>query len=142
VKAKILAIDIEKERISLGVKQLSDAPEGALKADDASAAVDGLSKGATVTCIVSEVHDDGITVKVSENVTSFIKKADLARERQDQRVERFAVGGKVSVSIKALETDDHKKAISEYGSDTSGASLGDILGAALSAASEGKKSKK
>ncbi len=154
IKAKILAIDIEKERISLGVKQLSEAPAGAIKSEESSANLDGIAKGSTVTCTVTEVHDDGITVKVNDNVVSFIKKAELARERQDQRPDRFAVGdrvdvkvtsvdkGKVVVSIKALETDDHKKAISEYGSENSGASLGDILGAALSAASEGKKSKK
>jgi small subunit ribosomal protein S1 len=152
IKAKILAIDIEKERISLGVKQLSDAPANQVQAEDFT----DVQKGSTVTCKVTEVHDDGITVQVSDGVTGFIKKADLARERQDQRPDRFAVGDRVDVkvtsvdkatrkvglSIKALEMDDHKKAISEYGSENSGASLGDILGAALSAANEGKKSKK
>lgn len=152
IKAKILAIDIEKERISLGVKQLSEAPEGQSKGEEFTDA----QKGSTITCAVTEIHDDGITVKVSDGVTSFIKKSEIARERQDQRPDRFAVGDrvdvkvlsvdkasrKVNVSIKALEMDDHKKAISEYGSENSGASLGDILGAALSAASEGKKSKK
>ncbi len=153
IKAKILAIDIEKERISLGVKQLSEAPANADKGGEDFTDV---QKGATVTCIVTEIHDDGITVKVADGITSFIKKSEIARERQDQRPDRFAVGDrvdvkvvsvdkasrKVGVSIKALEMDDHKKAISEYGSENSGASLGDILGAALSAASEGKKSKK
>ncbi|MEK6745639.1 MAG: 30S ribosomal protein S1 [Pseudomonadota bacterium] len=152
IKAKILAIDIEKERISLGVKQLTDAPESQEKSGDSSS---DIQKGSTITCAVSEIHDDGITVKINDTVSSFIKKGDIARERQDQRPDRFAVGdrvdvkvvsvdkaGKVGVSIKALEMDDHKKAISEYGSENSGASLGDILGAALSAANEGKKSKK
>ncbi len=153
IKAKILAIDIEKERISLGVKQLSEAPANAEKGGEEFTDV---QKGATVTCTVTEIHDDGITVKVADDITSFIKKSEIARERQDQRPDRFAVGDrvdvkvvsvdkstrKVGVSIKALEMDDHKKAISEYGSENSGASLGDILGAALSAASEGKKSKK
>ncbi len=152
IKAKILAIDIEKERISLGVKQLTDAPENQEKTEDFT----DVQKGATVTCAVTEIHDDGITVKISDGVTSFIKKTEIARERQDQRPDRFAVGDrvdvkvisvdkatrKIGVSIKALEMDDHKKAISEYGSENSGASLGDILGAALSAASEGKKTKK
>jgi small subunit ribosomal protein S1 len=152
IKAKILAIDIEKERISLGVKQLSDAPENALSGEEFT----DVQKGSTVTCTVTEIHDDGITVKINDDVTSFIKKAEIARERQDQRPDRFAVGDrvdakvvsidktsrKVNVSIKALEMDDHKKAISEYGSENSGASLGDILGAALSAASETKKNKK
>lgn len=153
IKAKILAIDIEKERISLGVKQLSEAPENAEKGGEEFT---DAQKGSTVTCTVTEIHDDGITVKLSDGLTSFIKKSEIARERQDQRPDRFAVGDrvdvkvvsidkasrKVGVSIKALEMDDHKKAISEYGSENSGASLGDILGAALSAASEGKKSKK
>ncbi|MEQ1789756.1 MAG: 30S ribosomal protein S1, partial [Rickettsiales bacterium] len=149
IKAKILAIDIEKERISLGVKQLSEAPENYEKSEELT----GVQKGSTVTCAVTEIHDDGITVKVADGITSFVKKSEIARERQDQRPDRFAVGdrvdvkivsvdkasNKVNVSIKALEMDDHKKAISEYGSENSGASLGDILGAALSAASEKNK---
>ncbi|MDX2113559.1 MAG: 30S ribosomal protein S1 [Alphaproteobacteria bacterium] len=145
VKAKILAVDVEKERISLGIKQLDNDPfEGEFE---------GIRKGSTVTCTVSKVEDDGITVKVTENITSFIKKADLARERSEQRPDRFAVGDridakvtgadkatrKVTVSIKALETDEHKKAIEEYGSESSGASLGDILGAALDEAKSKKK---
>jgi len=155
IKAKILAIDVEKERISLGVKQLSEAPEGAIQQSvNASSSSSDVKKGTTVTCVVTEVHDDGITVKLADDSVSFIKKAEIARERQDQRTDRFAVGdrvdakivsvdkaGKANVSIKALETDDHKKAISEYGSENSGASLGDILGAALSAAGEKKKGK-
>ena len=148
VKAKILAIDIEKERVSLGVKQLENDPF--------ESELSGLKKGATMTCTVSEVRADGITVKVTDNIQSFIKKSDLARERQEQRTERFAVGDrvdvkvisvdaesrKVGVSIKALESDEHKKAIEEYGSTDSGASLGDILGAALSEAKESKGKKK
>ncbi|NBX03469.1 MAG: 30S ribosomal protein S1 [Alphaproteobacteria bacterium] len=148
VKAKILAVDPEKERISLGVKQLEK--------DTFETELAEFSKGATVTAEVVEVHDDGITVKLSEGITSFIKKAELARERQDQRPDRFAVkdrvdvkitavekaSRKVTASIKALETDEHKKAISDYGSADSGASLGDILGAALNeAAAEGKAKK-
>jgi len=145
VKAKILAVDVEKERISLGIKQLDNDPfEGEFE---------GIRKGATVTCTVTKVEDDGITVKVTDNITSFIKKGDLARERSEQRPDRFAVGDridakvtgadkdtrKVTVSIKALETDEHKKAIEEYGSESSGASLGDILGAALDEAKSKKK---
>ncbi len=156
IKAKILAIDVEKERISLGVKQLSEAPAGAIQAQSQTGEdFTDIKKGSTVTCTVTEIHDDGITVKLSDGSSSFIKKSELARERQDQRPERFAANDrvdakvisvdkasqKVGVSIKALETDDHKKAISEYGSENSGASLGDILGAALSAAGE-KKTKK
>jgi len=148
VKAKILAIDVEKERISLGVKQLDGDPF--------EVEFEGIKKGSTLTCTVTKVEDDGITVKVTDNITSFIKKSDLARERQDQRPDRFAVGDrvdvkvtgadkasrKVTVSIKALEADEHKKAIEEYGSESSGASLGDILGAALDEAKSEKPKKK
>jgi len=148
IKAKILTVDVEKERISLGVKQLESDPFDAEFGE--------IQKGSTLTCTVSEVQGDGITVKVTDNISSFIKKSDLARERQDQRPERFAVGDrvdvkitavdkatrKVSVSIKALEAEEHKKAIAEYGSTDSGASLGDILGAALDAAKEDKPAKK
>jgi len=148
IKAKILAIDVEKERISLGVKQLENDP---FEQEFA-----GVAKGATVTCTVTEVQDDGITLKVTDNIFSFVKKVDLARERQEQRTDRFAVGDrvdakitgvdkatrKVTMSIKALEADEHKKAIAEYGSTDSGASLGDILGAALNEAAESKTVKK
>ena len=150
IKAKILAIDVEKERISLGVKQLENDPF--------ESEFGKLDKGQTITCTVVEVRDDGITVKVTENITSFIKKNELSRERQEQHADRFAVGDrldarvisvdkttrKIGMSIKALEADEHKKAIAEYGSENSGASLGDILGAALNeAAVEGKgKAKK
>lgn len=137
VKAKILAIDPEKERISLGIKQLEENP---LK-DELS----DVKKGAVITCTVEEIQKDGITVRVSDNVTSFIRKNDLSRDKQEQRPDRFAVGErvdakvtsvedgglKINVSIKALEADAHKRAVEEYGSTDSGARLGDILGAAL-----------
>ena len=148
IKAKILAIDVEKERISLGVKQLDSDPF--------ESEFEGIKKGSTITCTVTEVRDDGITVKVTENIQSFIKKNELARERQEQRTDRFAVGDridvkvtavekatrKVSLSVKTLEMEEHKKAITEYGSVDSGASLGDILGAALNQAAEEKTTKK
>ena len=140
VKAKVLAIDVEKERISLGIKQLAGNPVESELSD--------LKKGDTVTCTVTEVTEDGITVKITDNTTSFIKRGDLSRDRQEQRPDRFAVGDridakvtgvdkashKVAVSIKALEVEEQKKAIAEYGSADSGASLGDILGAALNKA--------
>ena len=148
IKAKILAIDVEKERISLGVKQLENDPH--------ENELTGIEKGSTITCTVTEVRDDGIMVKLTDNVTTFVKKNELARERQEQHADRFAVGDrvdarvvtvdkatrKVTVSIKALEVEEHKKAITEYGSVDSGASLGDILGAALNEAAEEGKSKK
>jgi len=147
IKAKILSIDVEKERISLGVKQLENDPFESEFTD--------VKKGSTVTCTVSEIRDDGITVKITDNITSFIKKVELARERQEQHADRFAVGDridvkvtavdkatrKVTVSIKALEAEEHKKAIAEYGSVDSGASLGDILGAALDEAKQDKPKK-
>ena len=155
VEAKILSIDIEKERISLGIKQLTENPDGEVAAAVSSAPASQFAKGATVTCKVLEVQRDGIEVELAEGVKSFIKKADLSRDRQDQRADRFAVGdrvdakvisvdakGRVNVSIKALELEEHKRAIEEYGSSDSGASLGDILGAALSEATAPKAKKK
>lgn len=147
VEARILTIDIEKERISLGIKQLTENPN--------KGAMIGLDKNQVVTCKVLEVGKDGIEVEINEHVKSFIKKADLSRERQDQRPERFAPGdrvdakiisidsktSKVTLSVKALEQEEHKRAIAEYGSSDSGASLGDILGAAL-AESDSKAKKK
>lgn len=148
IKVKVLGIEVGKERISLGIKQLGDAPK--------AAAITGLQKGAVVTCTVSEVKDDGIAVEFEDFKNIFIKRNDLARERVEQRPDRFAVGDrvdakvisvdknsmKVNLSIKALEVEEQKRAIAEYGSTDSGASLGDILGAALNSSSEDKKGKK
>jgi small subunit ribosomal protein S1 len=137
VKAQVLDVDVEKERISLGVKQLEADPfaeEGDLK------------RNAVVTCEVTEVKENGIEVKiVGTEFTAFIKRSDLARDRSEQRAERFAVGQKVDarvtqfdkkarkvgVSIKALEVAEEKEAIAQFGSSDSGATLGDILGTAL-----------
>lgn len=138
VKVKILDIDPEKERVALGIKQLS--------ADPFQGAMDGIAKGSVVTCTVTEVTDKTVEVSVNEKLTGTIKKADLSRERSEQRTDRFAVGEKVdakvialdnknhklTLSIKAREIDEDKQAMAEYGSTESGASLGDILGAALS----------
>lgn len=146
INVKVLALEVDKERISLGLKQLAENPM--------AGAFDKVEKGAVVTCVVKEVTDEGIEVQVTDGLSAFIKKADLSRDRVDQRPERFAVGDrvdakvtaidknsfKVTVSIKALEMDEHKKAIAEYGSTDSGASLGDILGAALVKNKEKKKS--
>lgn len=137
VKAKILEVDPERERIALGIKQLTDDPyEGTMK---------GLAKGAVVTCTITEITSAAVEVSVNENVTGTIKKADLSRERSEQRSDRFAVGEKVdakivsvdkksrklALSIKAREIDEDKQAMKDFGSTESGASLGDILGAAL-----------
>jgi len=138
VKAKVLDVDIEKERISLGVKQLGNDP--------VADAGDTLKKNAVVTGVVTEVNDGGIEVKINgTEISAFIRRADLSRDRNDQRPERFSKGekvdarvtqvdrktGKVGLSIKALEIAEEKEAVAAYGSSDSGASLGDILGAAL-----------
>ena len=137
IKAKILDIDVDKERISLGIKQLTE--------DLASAEIDNIRKGSTVTCTIAVISDTGLDVTVGDNIKGFIKKSDLARERNDQRTDRYGVGDKVdatvtnidkkqrkiNLSIKAREIEEEKKAMAEFGSSDSGASLGDILGAAL-----------
>jgi small subunit ribosomal protein S1 len=144
VKAKVLDVDVEKERISLGIKQLGEDPF--------EQATSGLRKGSVVTCTITQVQENGIEVEV-DGATGFIRKSDLARERGDQRAERFAVGEtidakitqidpktrKLSLSIKAREIDEEKQAMAEYGTTDSGASLGDILGAALKQAQKDKE---
>jgi small subunit ribosomal protein S1 len=136
VKAKVLDIDAEKERVSLGIKQL---------ASDPMEKMGPMRKGSVVTCTVTEVNDGGIEVSLADGVKAFIRRADLARDRGDQRPERFGVGDKIdalvtqydkasrkiSLSIKAREISEEKEAVAQYGSSDSGASLGDILGAAL-----------
>ncbi|MEQ8298859.1 MAG: 30S ribosomal protein S1 [Nitratireductor sp.] len=140
VKAQVLDVDIDKERISLGIKQLSRDAVG-----EAAASGD-LRKNAIVTCEVIAIKDGGIEVKlVDHDLEAFIRRSDLSRDRDEQRPERFAVGQKVdgrvtmfdkktrkiNVSIKALEIAEEKQAVAQFGSTDSGASLGDILGAAL-----------
>ena len=142
VSAKVLDVDVEKERISLGVKQLEGDP---------METAGDVKKGSVVTCEVTEVKEGGLEVKiVGTDLTAFIKRAELARDRGEQRPERFAVGQKVDaritqfdrrtrkvqVSIKALEVAEEKEAIAQYGSSDSGATLGDILGTALRRATE------
>lgn len=138
VKVKVLDVDVEKERISLGIKQLS--------ADPFADASEGLKKGDVVTCTVTAINDDGIDVQIGEDgAMGSIRRNELARDRADQRTDRFAVGEKVdarvtaidsrtrriSLSIKQFEAAEEKQAMAEYGSTDSGASLGDILGEAL-----------
>ncbi len=140
VSAQVLDVDVEKERISLGIKQLADG--GAVSPEVAGE----LKKGAVITCEVVDVKEGGIDVKVvGTEFTTFIRRAELARDRSEQRPDRFAVGQKVdarvvqfdrrtqkaTVSIKALEVAEEKEAIAQYGSSDSGATLGDILGTAL-----------
>ncbi len=137
VKAKILELDPERERVALSIKALTKDPyEGAMK---------DIVKGAVVTCTVAEITPTTVEVTINDDVTGTIKKSDLSRERSEQRTDRFAVGEKVdakimsvdrkarkvTLSIKAHEIDQDKQAMKDFGSTESGASLGDILGAAL-----------
>ncbi|MCS6892580.1 MAG: 30S ribosomal protein S1 [Rhodovarius sp.] len=137
VKAKVLDVDVEKERISLGIKQL--------QADPAAEVLDRIRKGDIVTGVVSKIEPNGIEVRVEDILTGFIRRSELARDRQDQRPEKFAVGEKVdarvmqidraarrlTLSIKDKELQEERQAMKEFGSADSGASLGDILGAAI-----------
>jgi small subunit ribosomal protein S1 len=145
VKVVVLDVDVEKERISLGIKQLQGDP---------FAEAGDIKKGGVVTCEVTSVQDAGLDVKiVGTDLTSFVKRNDLSRDRAEQRAERFAVGDKfdarvtlfdkrarkISVSIKALEIAEEKEAVAQYGSSDSGATLGDILGSALKQRDSAKK---
>src|SRR3954471_92546 len=137
VKVKVLDVDVEKERISLGIKQLSSDPF--------ESAAAGMKKGDVVTTTVTAITDGGIEVAVADGFSGFIRKSDLSRERSEQRPDRFRVrekvhakvpqvdrgGRRISLSIKAKEVEEEKQAMQEFGSSDSGASLGDILGAAL-----------
>jgi small subunit ribosomal protein S1 len=137
VKVKVLDVDTDKERISLGIKQLASDPF--------ESAMAKLNKGMVVTGTVSKIEEAGIEVQLQEGVSGFIRKGDLSRDRSEQRPDRFAVGEKVDakitqldrstrkivLSIKAKEVDEEKEAMAQYGSSDSGASLGDILGAAI-----------
>lgn len=137
VKAAVLDVDSQKERISLGIKQLAGDPIDALSR---------FKKGDIVTCEVIAVQENGIEVKVGDGeITAFVKRSDLSRDRSEQRPDRFNVGDKVdaavmsidkaarrlSVSVKSLEITEEKKAVAQYGSSDSGASLGDIFKAAI-----------
>jgi small subunit ribosomal protein S1 len=137
VKVRVLDVDVEKERISLGIKQL--------EADPFEKGADTIKKGDVVTCTVTAIQDNGVDVQTADGALGFIRKAELSRERSEQRPDRFAVGEKIdakvisvdratrkiSLSIKAREVEEEKQAMAEYGSSDSGASLGEILGAAI-----------
>ena len=144
VECKVLNIDIEKDRVALGIKQLSDDPyEGS---------VDEFKKNMVVTCVVVGTSNDGVEVNIDDKASGFIKKADLSSERSEQKTDRFVEGDRIdakiisidkasrrlALSVKALEIDVREQAIKAYGSTDSGASLGDILGAVLEE-SEAKK---
>jgi small subunit ribosomal protein S1 len=146
VKAVVLDVDVEKERISLGMKQL----EKGAPAAGATTSAGGLKKGAVVTVTVLEVRDGGLEVQVGDDgATGFIKRSDLGRDRDEQRPDRFQTGQKIDAmvtgfdrskkpnfSIKARQVAEEKEAVAQFGSSDSGASLGDILGEALKQQSE------
>ena len=141
VTARVLDIDPAKERVSLGIKQLEDDP--------LEAAASAVKRGDVVTCTVAQVVDGGLEVTAAGGLQGFIRRSELSRDRADQRPDRFAPGDRVdakvtnidrrdhrlTLSVKALEVAEEKQAMAEYGSSDSGASLGDILGAAISRAS-------
>jgi small subunit ribosomal protein S1 len=145
VKVKVLDVDVAKERISLGIKQLSEDPF--------AGSTQHVSKGDVVTCTVHQVLDNGIEVQLADGAIGFIRKAELSRDRSEQQPSRFAVGEKldarvtaidskarkITLSIKQREIAEEKEAVAEYGSSESGASLGDILGAAFNKAAEERK---
>ena len=145
VKAKVLEVDVEKERISLGIKQLTE--------DTVGESLANIRKGNIVTTTITAITEGGLEVEVGEGISGFIRRSDLSRDRAEQRPERFAVDEKVdaqvtnvdassrklSLSIKAREMAEEKQAMAEFGSSDSGASLGDILGAALAKRDEDGK---
>ena len=149
VKSKVLEIDAGKERIALGIKQLDKDPFESISSEK-------FKKGNVVTCLIENVIDAGLEVKLEDDILGFIKKSDLSREKEEQKPSRFAKEEKVDamiqnidksarkiyLSIKAMELEEEKKAMKDYGSTDSGASLGDILGAALEAKSDKKNEKK
>ena len=134
VKFKILDIDVEKERVSLGIKQLT---KSTIKEDK--------FVNKTKTCVVEKIEEDRVIVSFEKNLKGFVKKSNLAKIKSEQNTSRFAVGEKIDakvlkkvpkdntyeLSIKDLEIQEEKKALKEYGSSSSGASIGDIIGAAL-----------
>ena len=142
VQAVVSEVDVEKERISLSVKALDDSFSGV---------VEGVKRGSVITVVVTAIEDGGIEVEY-EGMKSFIRRSDLSRDRAEQRPDRFSVGDKVDVrvtnvdpktrrlglSIKAREIAEEKEAVEQFGSSDSGASLGDILGAALNKSDDDK----
>jgi small subunit ribosomal protein S1 len=145
VKAKVLEVDVEKERISLGIKQMAE--------DSVGESLSNVRKGHIVTCTITAITSGGLEVSVDDGVHGFIRRSDLSRDRAEQRTERFAVGEKIdaqvtnvdpsarklTLSIKAREMTEEKQAMAEFGSSDSGASLGEILGAALAKRDDDKE---
>ena len=145
IKVKVLEVDPGKERISLGVKQLTPDPYASSLAE--------IKKGSIVTCEITGISEQGLEILTNEGLPGFIRKVELSKERNEQRTDRFALGEKVdakvtnvdhatrklTLSIKGREIHEEKEAMATYGSTDSGASLGDILGAAFDKVKERKK---
>ncbi len=145
LKTKILDINVEKERVSLGIKQLTK--------DKVSNELENIKLGDTVTCVITKITENILEITVGDNIKGIIKKSDVSRDRAEQKTDRFGVSDKVdatvikidkksrkiNLSIKAREIEEEKKAMEEFGSSDSGASLGDILGAALEKKSKEEK---
>ncbi len=143
VQAKVLDVDVEKERVSLGIKQLTEDPFQSATRSDAPSG--GIRRGSVMTVTVAAVLDNALEVTLPGELTGIIRRSELGRDRSEQRPDRFAVGERVDakitqvdkagrriqLSIKALEIDEERSAMEQFGSSDSGASLGDILGAAL-----------
>lgn len=137
VNGRVISIDQERERVIISIKQVGS--------DEVGDALKGIKKDDVLTCTVTDVKKDGIEVELTNGVTTFIKRTDLSKHKSEQRAERFGIGDKVDakvvsiepnerkvvLSIKALEVEEEQRAIAEYGSKDSGASLGEILGMAL-----------
>ena len=137
VKVKILDINVEKERISLGIKQL--------EIDPVQKFINDYPLKSRISGKITAIDDKGLTINLGKNVNGYIKKTNLSKDKIDQKVERFAIGEMVdsmivsidnktrniNLSIKEIEIDDEKKTLSKYGSSDSGASLGDILGSVI-----------
>ncbi len=149
VKAIVLDVDVEKERISLGIKQLEKgAPAvGSASPSSGGSSAGGLAKNSIVTITVLGINDGGLDVQAGDGgAIGFLKRVDLGRDRDEQRPDRFQVGQKFDAmvigfdrskkpnfSVKAMQIAEEKQAVAQYGSSDSGASLGDILGEALKA---------
>ncbi len=145
LKTKILDINVTNEKVSLGIKQLTK--------DKFTSELENIKLGDTVTCLINKITDNNIEVSIGDNIKGNIKKSDLSRDRKEQRTERFGVSDKVdatvikidkkqrsvNLSIKAREIEEEKQAMAEFGSSDSGASLGDILGAALEKKNQNEK---
>lgn len=138
IKVKVLSLSPEKEKVALGVKQLSENPY--------EAELIGVKEGDVVSCVVTEAKEDGIYVHLENGqLPGVVRKPMIAYDKKDRRTSRFKVGDVVSakvvginadlpmliLSIRDLEAEEEKRAKEKYSGNDSGASFGDILGEVL-----------